>query len=233
MNYWHVYSGKPSISWEVYSPCGPSFRGEKQQDTKMEMVPADKYVYTVFWQIRSGESHRKAIWLPQMASVALQYCFSSVADCTPPGDRLTNRLKLNKLCFDGERDREHPSDLVYGGTYFLQQACYLKSHAVRALSVAHKIVLSLSAGSRHRWEPGLAGLWGILFLLQDDFYTQRPLPDYDLLQQPERSLGSARPCSLSGNWAEGINESHRSVISGETIASCVCLFHRFYAPDFH
>lgn len=48
---------------------------------------------------------------------------------------------------------------MYGCTYFPWQVAYL------GLSLAHNILMLLSVGCRHRREPGLSGLWRILFIL--------------------------------------------------------------------
>lgn len=80
------------------------------------------------------------------------------------------------------------------------------SHRVRPVSHSYNAFLLWSVGCRYRREPGFIGLWRILFVLQDDFDPQRPLPDNDLLQQSERSHGSSRPRTLSGKWAEGTHK---------------------------
>lgn len=118
--------------------------------------------------------------------------------CSPACDTIEwapSYLMVPKICSSGG---------CAGGDMF-SLAEWL-SHRVRPVSHSYNTFLLWSVGCRYRREPGFVGIWGILFVLQDDFHPQRPLSDNDLLQQSERSHGSSRPCALSGKWAEGTNK---------------------------
>ena len=95
------------------------------------------------------------------------------------------------------------------------------THTLWELFLAHKILSLLSVGCRHRREPGLSGLWRILLVLQDDFHSQRPLSDNDLLQQSEGSHGSSRPCTLSGKWTEGTRKCQKNECRSFTLGGNV------------
>lgn len=71
--------------------------------------------------------------------------------------------------------------------------------AVRFLTVS----LLCAAGGWHRWQPGHAGLRGVLCLLQDDVDAARSVPADAHLQQPQGLPGHRWPETLPGDWTEG------------------------------